>query len=68
MNDNLKKYIFKILIDLIPALLFIISTFIFFNSTLIYNIFGVFISFILLVIAFASLDLHTYLINKYNLN
>jgi len=51
----------KLLIDLIPSLLFSFATIVFININ---NVLG----FIMLIIAFASLDLHTYLINKYNLN
>ena len=56
------KIIKKILIDLIPGLMFTIATMV---SIAIHNDRSIsFVGLILYILAYGSLDLHTYLVNK----
>ena len=61
----MKKVLNKIIIDLIPGLLFTIATIIT-TKSLNYNDSYIIIGFILYILGYVSLDLHTYLINKLN--
>ena len=61
----MKKICKKIIIDLIPGLLFTLATVIT-NKSLNYNDSYIIVGFILYVLGYASLDLHTYLMNKLN--
>lgn len=61
----MKKVLNKILIDLIPGLLFTFATVIT-NESLKYNDSYIIVGLILYILGYASLDLHTYLINKLN--
>ena len=61
MKDFFKTILLKSLVDLIPGLLF---TFAAIAAININSVVGIIIYFI----AYLSLNLHTYLINKYNLN
>ena len=61
----MKKVLNKILIDLIPGLLFTFATEITCES-LKYNDSYIIVGLILYILGYASLNLHTYLINKLN--
>lgn len=61
MKDFFSALLLKILIDLIPGILFSFATVVFIDINML-------IGFIMYIIAYSSLNLHTYLINKYNLN
>lgn len=61
----MKKVCKKIIIDLIPGLLFTFAAVIT-NKSLDYNDSYIIVGLILYILGYASLDLHTYLINKLN--
>lgn len=61
MKDFFTAVLLKTLIDLIPGMLFSFATIVFIDINMIVGL-------IMYVIAYLSLNLHTYLINKYNLN
>jgi len=61
----MKKVLNKIIIDLIPGLLFTIATIIA-TKSINYNDSYIIVGLILYILGYASLDLHTYLINKLN--
>lgn len=59
------KMIKKILIDLIPGFMFTFATLVMSQSIKLLDSCSI-VGYILFVLAYASLDLHTYLINKLN--
>lgn len=59
------KLIKKILIDLIPGLMFTFATLVT-SQSIIYNDTYAIVGLVLYIISYSSLDLHTYLINKLN--
>ena len=61
MKDFFTALLLKVLVDLIPGLLFTFATIVAIGINFV-------VGFIMYIIAYFSLNLHTYLINKYNLN
>lgn len=61
MKDFFTAVLLKTLVDLIPSLLFTFATIVAIDINFV-------VGFIMYIIAYFSLNLHTYLINKYNLN
>ena len=59
------KLIKKILIDLIPGLMFTFATLVTSQSVVHNDIYAI-VGLVLYIISYCSLDLHTYLINKLN--
>ncbi len=61
MKDFFVTVLLKVLVDLIPGLLFTFATIATMNINIVVGIF-------MYIIAYSGLNLHTYLINKYDLN
>ena len=61
MKDFFTAVLLKSLVDLIPGLLFTFATIAAININIVVGI-------MIYVVAYLSLNLHTYLINKYDLN